>query len=94
MLEDYRAGLTIDREHEDADRAAGRRIASPTLLIWSLRDDLLSLYDDPLAVWRPWTIAEPKEARIDSGHHVAEEASGALVADLREFLSPAAALPR
>ena len=26
MMEDYRAGLGIDREHDDADRAAGRRI--------------------------------------------------------------------
>ena len=26
MLEDYRAGLTIDRQRDDADRAAGRGI--------------------------------------------------------------------
>ena len=26
MCEDYRAGLRIDREHEEADRAAGRRV--------------------------------------------------------------------
>jgi len=26
MLEDYRAGLGVDREADDADRAAGRRI--------------------------------------------------------------------
>jgi haloacetate dehalogenase len=26
MIEDYRAGLGIDRDHDDADRAAGRRI--------------------------------------------------------------------
>ncbi|WP_245651414.1 alpha/beta hydrolase [Streptosporangium amethystogenes] len=28
MLEDYRAGLTIDRRHEEADRAAGVRLPS------------------------------------------------------------------
>jgi hypothetical protein len=27
MCEDYRAGLGIDRDHEEADRAGGRRIA-------------------------------------------------------------------
>src|SRR5919107_1176573 len=32
MLEDYRAGLTIDREIEEADRAAGRRVSCPTLV--------------------------------------------------------------
>jgi haloacetate dehalogenase len=26
MLEDCRAGLTIDRQHEEADRVAGRRL--------------------------------------------------------------------
>lgn len=28
MLEDYRAGMTIDREHEEADQAARRRLTS------------------------------------------------------------------
>ena len=40
MLEDYRAGLTIDREHELADRAAGIALRCPTLVLWSARDDL------------------------------------------------------
>lgn len=29
MLEDYRAGLGIDADHERADRAAGRRVEQP-----------------------------------------------------------------
>ena len=33
MLEDYRAGLTVDRADEEADRAAGRRVACPTLVL-------------------------------------------------------------
>ena len=39
MLEDYRAGLGVDREHEEADRAAGRKLACPVLLVWATRDD-------------------------------------------------------
>jgi len=35
MLEDYRAGLTVDRQHEEADRAAGNRVRSPLLVLWS-----------------------------------------------------------
>ena len=42
MLEDYRAGLGPDRADDEADRAAGRRLACPTLLLWSARDDLRS----------------------------------------------------
>ena len=33
MLEDYRAGLTIDREHEDADKSAGRKVGCPLLTV-------------------------------------------------------------
>ena len=40
MLEDYRAGLTVDRRHEDADWDAGRRLQPPLLVLWSKRDDL------------------------------------------------------
>ena len=54
MCEDYRAGLAVDRAADEADRAAGRRIGCPTLFCWSTRDDMVELYGDPLAIWRPW----------------------------------------
>lgn len=84
MLEDYRAGLGIDRDVEEADLAAGRTIASPVLLLWSTRDDLESLYGDPLAVWRGWAT-DLRGRGIDSGHHMAEEAPEQLAASLTEF---------
>ncbi len=84
MLEDYRAGLTIDRADEQADRAAGRMVTCPTLVLWSTRDDLEDLYGDPLQIWRSW--ATDVDGRgIDSGHHVAEENPGELSAALVEF---------
>src|ERR671933_163442 len=52
MVEDYRAGLTVDRVHDDADRLAGRRVACPVLMVWATRDDMVDLYGDPVAVWR------------------------------------------
>ena len=54
MLEDYRAGLGVDREHEETDRRAGRTVRCPTLFLWSTHDDMEDLYGDPLAVWRAW----------------------------------------
>ncbi len=87
MCEDYRAGLSHDRQHDAADRAAGRRVGCPTLLLWSSRDDLADLYGDPLAVWAPWApdlCGHP----IDSGHHVAEEAPAELAEALAAFLHP------
>ncbi|HEV8151447.1 MAG TPA: alpha/beta hydrolase [Solirubrobacteraceae bacterium] len=85
MAEDYRAGLGIDAAHDRADRAAGRRVACPTLVAWSVHDDLEDLYGDPLAIWRAWA-PDVRGARIDSGHHMAEEAPEQLAGALGEFL--------
>jgi haloacetate dehalogenase len=73
MVEDYRAGLGIDVEHDRADREAGRRIACPTLVGWSVHDDMEDLYGDPSRIWRTWVDAPITTARIESGHHMAEE---------------------
>ncbi|MET9118935.1 alpha/beta hydrolase [Streptomyces longwoodensis] len=85
MLEDYRAGLTVDRRHEEEDRAAGTRVRCPALILWSLRDDLEQLYGDPLRIWRDWAT-DVRGHGIDSGHHVAEEAPQDLAAALGDFL--------
>jgi haloacetate dehalogenase len=86
MIEDYRAGLGIDRTHDEADRLAKRRITCPALVIWSLRDDLERLYGNVLDVWRPWAT-DLRGHGIDSGHHMAEEAPEALAKDLLLFLA-------
>ena len=85
MLEDYRAGLTLDRADEEADRAAGRMVRCPTLVLWSTHDDLEELYGDPLQIWQSWAT-DVQGHGIDSGHHVAEENPGDLSAALIEFL--------
>jgi haloacetate dehalogenase len=85
MIEDYRAGLGIDREHDAEDRRAGRRIECPMLVLWSQRDDLEELYGDVLAVWRPWA-RDLTGHGIDCGHHMAEEAPEMLANALRRFL--------
>ena len=86
MIEDYRAGLGIDRRHDEEDRERGRRVQCPTLCLWSQRDDLELLYDDVLAIWRTWTTKLTGHS-IDSGHHMAEERPEELAAALLEFLS-------
>ena len=87
MLEDYRAGLSIDVAHDRADRANGRKISCPTLVAWSVHDDLEHLYGDPAAIWRDWVDAPLDSARIESGHHMAEENPEQLAATLAAFLS-------
>ncbi|MFB2607609.1 alpha/beta fold hydrolase, partial [Rhizobium phaseoli] len=85
MIEDYRAGLSVDHLHDRADRDAGRKVTCPMLCLWSLRDDMEQIYGDPVAIWRNWAD-DVRGFGIDSGHHVAEENPETLSAAIREFL--------
>jgi haloacetate dehalogenase len=85
MLEDYRAGLGIDRDHDAADRAARRRVACPLLVLWAERDDMEALYGNPLDVWRRWST-DLRGQSLPSGHHMAEEVPELLADTLLRFL--------
>lgn len=84
MIEDYRAGLAVDRAHDAADRDAGRRLSCPTLCLWSRHDDLETLYGDPLDIWRNWA-SDLTGGAVESGHHMAEEAPDELAERLLTF---------
>jgi haloacetate dehalogenase len=78
--EDYRAGATIDLEHDRADEDA--RIECPTLVLWS-SSGLGSSYD-VLAAWRD----EGRDVRgraLDCGHFLAEERPGEVARELLRF---------
>ena len=92
MIEDYRAGLGIDREHDEADMRAGRRVTAPTLVLWASRDDLEDLYGDPLEVWRPWAD-DLRGHSIDSGHHMAEEIPDILAGEIGRFVTSTGTTP-
>ncbi len=89
MIEDYRAGLGVDRAHELADRAAGRRVGCPLLVLWSRLDDLEDLHGDPLAIWANWASDLRGGHALDSAHHMAEDAPDELAAALIRFLAQA-----
>jgi haloacetate dehalogenase len=85
MVEDYRAGLGVDREADEVDRGNGRKITCPILVVSALRDDP-ELRDDHVMIWRAW--ADDVHGRtIDCGHHLAEEAPDELAAILLDFLA-------
>jgi haloacetate dehalogenase len=86
MCEDYRAGLRLDRVHEEADRAAGRQVRCPMLFLHSAHDDI-DIHGDPVAIWQPWVAGPLSAATIDSGHHQAEEAPDEVSAALIGFLA-------
>lgn len=47
------------------------------------------LYGDPAELWRDWVTGPMSTARIDSGHHMAEENPRQLATALAEFLKDA-----
>jgi haloacetate dehalogenase len=81
--EDYRAGQSIDLAHDEADRAAGRKIACPVLAIWG-KTGLPSHASDPLATWREWAT-DVRGFAIDCGHYLAEENPDATSRALIDF---------
>ena len=85
MVEDYRAGLGVDRAADEADKAAERRVDAPVLVLWASRDDLGALYGDPLEIWRAWAD-DLQGQELESRHHMAEEIPEELAAALRAFL--------
>jgi haloacetate dehalogenase len=96
MVEDYRAGLTVDRAHDDADRVAGRTVTCPTLLVWAGRDDPRRFHPDLDALWDAWAD-DHRAVVLDSDHHVAEQVPAELAAVLTAFLDGGpvpGALPR
>ena len=79
--EDYRAGATVDLEHDRRD--ADRKIVCPVLTLWSARG--LGTSYDVLSIWRG-EAADVRGRALDCGHFLAEERPGEVLADLSAFL--------
>jgi haloacetate dehalogenase len=80
--EDYRAGATIDLEHDRGD--ASRQLACPTLVLWS-RPGIGNTYDVP-GIWHE-RAPHFTAAALDCGHFLAEERPQETTDALRSFLS-------
>ena len=79
---DYRASFHLDREHDAADREAGRRITAPLLVVIGAEETQLA---DAPDIWRGWA-RDVAVAEIPGGHFLPEEAPDALVSVLTAFL--------
>ena len=83
MLEDYRAGASIDLEHDAAD--ADRRVEVPLLVLWGTRSVVGRRPDDPLEVWRD-AATDVRGRAVDAGHFLVEERPAETLAALHTFL--------
>jgi haloacetate dehalogenase len=83
MCEDYRAGATIDLEHDEAD--LGTKVECPLLAIWGSKGAMHPLYD-VLATWRE-RAADVQGRPLPGGHWLPEQLPDELTALLLPFLS-------
>jgi haloacetate dehalogenase len=83
MCEDYRAGASIDLEHDAID--AGRQVHCPLLVLWGDENPIWQRFD-VLEVWQRYATSVVGAA-IRSGHYLAEEAPDQLLTRLSPFLS-------
>jgi haloacetate dehalogenase len=81
--EDYRAGIGCDCAFDEADRAAGRKIAAP-LLALSGAPSRSGRGRPMLDIWRAWATDVRGQA-LNCGHFIPEEAPEALTAQLLAF---------
>jgi haloacetate dehalogenase len=82
MCADFRASYHVDRKHDAADRAAGRRITAPLLV--AVGEDERQHEDAP-TVWTRWA-EDVAAVRLPGGHFTPEEAPDELRAALVDFL--------
>ncbi|HEY3728727.1 MAG TPA: alpha/beta hydrolase [Solirubrobacteraceae bacterium] len=82
ICEDYRAGASIDRELDEADR--GRLIECPVLALWGTRGALEFLYRDVIEVWRGWA-RDVRGRGLEASHFLVEDRPEELAAELTAF---------
>jgi haloacetate dehalogenase len=80
--EDYRAGATIDLDHDAAD--LDHKISCPVLILWGARGAWPKLYD-VLDVWRE-RASNVTGKEMPTGHFIAEEKPDMLFEELSKFL--------
>ena len=91
ICEEYRAAATIDREHDRADRALGRRIVCPLLVLWSSQGALGTWYVEesgPVGLWRAWGD-DVRGRALEAGHFFPEEAPEQTAEALNRFFGTA-----
>jgi haloacetate dehalogenase len=83
--EDYRAGRTADLAADEADRAAGKKITCPLLVLWG-ETGIPSETRSPLETWREWAT-DVHGQPIACGHYLPEEKPDVTAAALLAFFA-------
>jgi len=82
MCEDYRAGASIDLDHDKAD--LDHKITCPLLALWAERGAMARLYD-VISIWKE-RASKVTGKGLSGGHNLQEDVPDQVYAELRAFL--------
>jgi haloacetate dehalogenase len=82
MCEDYRAGASIDLQHDEADLS--KKIQSPLLTLWGLKGPMGRIFD-VLAIWKTKAVNVSGKG-LGGGHNLQEDVPEEVLAEIRPFL--------
>jgi haloacetate dehalogenase len=83
ICEDYRAGASVDLDHDAAD--LDRKISCPVRVLWAQQGAFHRLFD-VLGTWRE-RASNVSGRVLPGGHYLPEEQPDSVVEELRAFLS-------
>jgi haloacetate dehalogenase len=82
VCEDYRAAVSIDYAHDEAD--LGRKLAQPVLVLWGERSHVNRSFR-PIEAWRE-RATDVRGKMLPCGHYPAEQSPDETYLELRSFL--------
>ena len=82
MCEDYRAGASIDLEHDEADIT--KKIQCPLLTLWGLKGPMGRIFD-VLSIWKTKGVNVSGKG-LPGGHNLQEDVPQEVLAELRSLL--------
>lgn len=81
MCEDYRAGATIDLQHDREDH--GKKIECPMLVLWAQQGAMGSFFD-VLATWKERAV-DVRGKQLPGGHNLPDLSPKEVTAELDAF---------
>ncbi len=81
MCEDYRAGATIDMQHDREDN--GKMVGCPMLVLWAAQAPMGRIYD-MLATWKE-RATNVNGKQLPGGHNLPDQSPNEVLAELQAF---------
>jgi haloacetate dehalogenase len=92
MCEDYRAGASIDLQHDEADIKANKKIACPLRVLWSEKGAMGRIYETNgpgiLNIWKT-RAAHVTGKPLPGGHNLQEDVPEMVLAEITDLIKGA-----